>query len=777
MSTPVIKNLRLSFSIIIALLAITSIASFLSISLLLEASDLIDKSNHVVRTSDLLLSELKDAETGQRGFLLTGNDKYLAPYQASLKSTDSLLQQSRKLAFGDSMESAKCDLLEKLIIQHQFLLKDGISQRRAGQDTPSKSLDRGKVVMDSIRLTIGTIQFQEKNMLSKSISDKRNLSAWSPFLICIAGIISLVISLFYYEKIRKSILRTISLQEKLKIQNVETGERIAEINHLTNQIAQGNYALRIDHRDNEGLNHLAVSLNSLAEQLQFSFEKLIENDWSQRKLIELNNVMYGVNDVREVSDAVVNYLLEVTSSQAVALYLTSFDELILESVVGGSGLDNRVRVGEGLLGACMATGREIYVNGLSKPKIRLSHAFGEINPERIFILPIKFEGKNIGVMEFVSVYQYDERVRNLLRDCSVSVGMAVGGARSRKRVFDLLLESQNQKEELFVQTEELRSQAEEFLLQAEELKALNDKLVIQQKLEYEARQEAVDLKLKAEKASQTTTNFLAVMSHEIRTPMNGVLGMAGLLAETELTERQKEYVDIINTSGNALIAIINDILDFSKMGSDHMIIEKEEFNLRACLEDVIDIFASKSADQNVDLLLSIETGVPEIIIGDSLRMRQILINLINNALKFTSKGEVVVSVRASDGANAQTLLKFKVTDTGIGIPTERIPDLFKAFTQLDSATTRKYGGTGLGLAISKKLTELMGGNISVESEIGVGTSFSFELPTTRIVRQPKYLLADSLAGRVVYLADDSKTGSDIVAGQLCALGLHVNQVF
>ena len=368
--------------------------------------------------------------------------------------------------------------------------------------------------------------------------------------------------------------------------------------------------------------------------------------------------------------------------------------------------------------------------------------------------PFLHYGKVKGVVELGSLNDFTDLQKEFLGIVSENIAAAFHTAQSRIQTEELLKKTQKQAEEL---------QSQQMML-----KKTNEELEQSMEEYHLAKQDA-------EIANKTKSEFLANMSHEIRNPMNGIIGMTGVLLDTNLTSEQRKFAQIIKNSAGSLLTIINDILDFSKIEAGKLDLENLDFDLRTTLEDMGDTLAIKAQEKGLEYLTLIDPEVPSLLQGDPGRLRQVLTNLVGNAVKFTTEGEICVRVGVEKETEKEVTLRFEVKDTGVGIPCNKLNKLFDAFIQADGSTSRKFGGTGLGLSISKQLVKLMKGKISVESEKNIGSIFRFTAVYHKqsISKQQNTHKIDAeikLQNKHILVVDDNETNRLLMTGLLASWG-------
>ncbi len=551
---------------------------------------------------------------------------------------------------------------------------------------------------------------------------------------------------------------------------------IRKLERAAKSVAEGNVNVSLDIQTQEEIGNLARSFNRMTDSLREAKAENEKQDWFKSGQNELNEKMRGDQDVQTLARNVITCLAKYLGAQIGALYLVSAGESGENTELKLAGtyafakrktLGDTIRIGEGLAGQAAFEKEIISVTNVPQDYIRIASAIGDTYPRNIIVSPFLYEGRLVGVVELGTFEEFNDREMEFLKYAMENIAIGFNSAQSRDKIAFLLKESQRQGAELKVQQEELSATNEELAeqrdalrlseaqlkSQQEELQAANEELeektqyLERQKLEITEKNVALeiarsDIEKKAKELEVTSkykSEFLANMSHELRTPLNSMLILARNLAENRegnFSEDQSESARIIYKSGNDLLNLINEILDLSKIEAGKMSVNIETVLFQDIADSLNANFKHVLADKGLTLNICLDERLPESISTDPQRLEQIIKNFMSNAIKFTEKGDITFSVHLPEpetdlsrsGLDGQHTLAFSVSDTGIGIPEDKLLDIFEAFQQVDGSTSRKYGGTGLGLSISRELAKLLGGEIQLKSELGKGSTFTLYLP-------------------------------------------------
>jgi signal transduction histidine kinase/DNA-binding response OmpR family regulator/CHASE3 domain sensor protein len=678
-----------------ASIALVVIAA-LSYRSLRERTATAERTSHTIAVLDQVegvLSTLKDAETGQRGYLLTGDADYLRPYAQAVATLDDELASLRRLTAGDPQRGLQVEALDRVAAQKMAELEKTIDLRRSGKAAEALALvhtDAGRLAMDRARLLTAQIRADEEKLLEAG-----NL-AWQ--------------------------------------QAVAT----------STSVTWGGSAV---------LMFLFVGAAVLTSR---DFRSRAREAWIRAGQAALATAEQGDRRLEALADQLLPVLARTLDAQVGAMYVPAAGDDGAFQRCAGYALapgprptdEPVLRPGDGLCGQAAKDNRIIQVHDVPDQYLVVSSALGQTRPRHLVIAPASVDGQVHAVVELGFLRAPTASDIELLRRATASIAIAVRSARDRSRLEGLLEETQRQAEELQAQQEELRISNDELEKQGQELRASRHLLENQQAeleqsnmqlgeqarrleshrddlliIERQLTEKAVEL----ERVNQYKSEFLANMSHELRTPLNSSLIMARLLAENRagnLSGEQVQFAETIVSSGNDLLSLINDVLDLAKIDAGKAEVNVESVDLTRALAAATTMFQPLARQKGLALQAELDDAAPRTLQTDPQRLQQILRNLLANAFKFTESGQVSLSVRAAGNDD----VAFVVRDTGIGIPAAQQEIIFEAFRQADGTTHRRFGGTGLGLSISRDLARLLGGDIRVESAVGEGSAFTLTLP-------------------------------------------------
>jgi CheY-like chemotaxis protein/signal transduction histidine kinase/CHASE3 domain sensor protein len=673
---------------VIIFFVVSGALAYLNIRTIRDGNQKVIQSQQTVTALSDILSSAQDAETGQRGFLLTGNERYLEPYRAALASIPARLEIIKATTHDNGSQQARLKELTGRLDDKLAELKETIELRRTrGLDAALivVNSDRGKAAMDAMRSQLASMQAEEL-----ALRDKRVVEMTAAY-----G------------------------------------------NALTSGLLSG---------------LLGVALTVfVAVMIRNASRTRLRATWLQAGQLELAAVMAGEQETETLAANILSFLARFTDAQAGALFVNAanfYERIGVYGLAPGHQVVERFLPTEGLLGQAAAERRTFVVNDVPDGYLAIGSALGQDKPRHLVLMPTVVDGEVNGVLELGFFSAVDEDIITLLEQASAAIGVALRSATYRADLSRLLEETRRQSDSLQHQGEELRASNEELEEQSRALKQSQHELEQQQAeleqtnahLEEQANQlesqrddlaranEVIENKAKEVlRASRYKSDFLANMSHELRTPLNSALILSKLLADNprgNLTEEQVKFAHTIHSSGNDLLTLINDILDLSKIEAGHIEIHAESFSVDRMIKGLVPQFQPIADQKGLIFEVSTSAACPPIVETDRQRLEQVLKNLLSNAFKFTEQGSVHLHV----SCNAQGDVVFAVSDTGIGISAEHQTRVFEAFQQADGTISRKYGGTGLGLSISLELSRLLRGSIAVDSEVGRGSTFTLTIP-------------------------------------------------
>lgn len=750
MPKQLIKKLQIGFGMSFIILLITSIASFMSVRNQIVHRTSVLNTQYTLLQADRVLVDLLNAETGQRGYLLTNNEVFLTPFYRGLKSLPESLNQIKKQIPDTSVHAAKMDTVSRLVNFRLKILNELVEAKKSGQEIDLSNLERGRIYMDSCRTIIQDIISAESASLNERSRAMTASSNYTSIFILLACVVSLFITFIFYRQIRNEFSAREKLQRELQTKDEQLAKRLATVQRIASKIAEGDYTVRADENERDHLGGIAAALNEMTAALQVSFEAIRQNEWKQTGLVKINEILTGNKAEQTIAEDALTHLVHYSECTNGACYILENKRLMLKSAYGmEQTMKNEYAPGEGMVGQVFLDKKMRHFDNVESNDYVVSFAVGQLKLSHIIWLPLTAKGECFGVIELASSKPFEAVDITFLEDACKLVTLEILAAKSRQRIQMLLEETQAQSEELQMQhseleglnteleayTQRLQASEEELKVQQEELLQSNQELEERAKLLEEKNQliavRNTEIQKKAEELALSTkykSEFLANMSHELRTPLNSILLLSRLMVENDdknLTHDQIESAKVIQSSGSSLLSLIDEILDLSKIEAGKMKLEYELVSLKSVCNDTHKMFQPLAAERGLNFHTELDETLPDFIETDRLRVEQVIRNLIGNAIKFTPQGEVRLSIKADQNPDYLTI---SVSDTGIGISEDKQKIIFEAFQQADGSTRRRFGGTGLGLSISREIVRLLGGSIELNSRYGEGSTFTVRIP-------------------------------------------------
>ena len=751
------------FGFSVFILLASSFASYYSNQRLIEAQGWVTHTYEVLGNADNLLSAVKDAERGQRGFIITNDSDMLRPYMGAYESATDAYSKLREQTVDNPTQQHNLDNL-KILLDQRFTQMAKVLQRSneaSSQADRSKlfldsqnEIIRGRQVMVDLHNLIDRVKLEEQRLLKARTDEQATYTRYTPIAVIVAAIISFLISIIAYLKIQGDLKARIAKQEKERKKYEETNGRIEILEEVTQRLAKGDFTARSMDEAKDELGRISSALNNMATALEKNFNELEERDWHQKGIMRLSDAVRSERFTREVSNRMLDSIATYLKTPTATLYIADNDlNLKLTGTYAATNAPEYIVARHGLTGQAVESRELMVSDALPASYLQIGSSLGSAAPAYVVVVPLLQRDIVVGVIELGLTRKPYPREIQFLQSNAPTMAISLNAAINYERMQELLEETQAQAEELQSQQHELENINSELEAQTEKLQASEEELKVQQEELQQANQELeersrqleernfeilaknTEVQRKAEELAQSTkykSEFLANMSHELRTPLNSILLLSRLLSENgnaNLNKDQVEYARVIQSSGNSLLSLIDEILDLSKIEAGKMELEYGNIAIREIMEDMRSIFEPLAKDKNVALNIHIAGDVPPQIETDKMRLEQVLKNLLSNAYKFTGKGNVTIEV--ANAASQPGYVTFTVADTGIGIPPDKQQIIFEAFQQADGSTRRKYGGTGLGLSISKQLTMLLGGDITVSSIAGKGSTFYVTIPASK----------------------------------------------